>query len=69
MTAHTSEASYISASRLLVLTGPGSTVKSGRNSITGSRITLNRASGRITVENSADNQVRALFFTDGKVLD
>ena len=63
------EASYINASRLLVLSGPDSTVKSGKNSITGSKITLDRATGRITVENSAENQVRALFFTDGKVLD
>ncbi len=69
MTALTSEASYISASRLIVLSGPGSTVKSGKNSITGSSITLDRASGRITVENSAENQVRALFFTNGKGLN
>ena len=67
--AATSEASYINASRLLVLSGSDSTVKSGKNSISGSKITLDRASGRITVENSAENQVKALFFTNGKGLN
>lgn len=69
ITALTSEASYESASQLLVLSGPDSTVKSGKNSITGSRITLDRASGRITVEKSPESQVRALFFTNEKVLN
>ena len=69
MTAVTSEASYINESRLLVLTGPDSTVKSGRNSIVGAKITLDRASGRVTVENSVEKQVKALFFTNGKGLN
>jgi lipopolysaccharide export system protein LptA len=69
MTAVTSEAAYMNESRLLVLTGPDSTVKSGQNSIVGAKITLDRASGRITVENSVENQVKALFFTNGKGLN
>ena len=69
MTAFTSEASYINESRLLVLTGPDSMIKSGHNSIVGAKITLDRASGRITVENSVENQVKALFFTNGKGLN
>ena len=69
MTALTNKASYVTASRLLVLSGPDSTVKSGKNSITGAKITMDRASGRITVENNATNQVRALFFTNGKGLN
>jgi lipopolysaccharide export system protein LptA len=69
MTAVTSEASYINESRLLVLTGPDSTVKSGQNSIVGAKITLDRASGRVTVENSVEKQVKALFFTNGKGLN
>ena len=37
--------------------------------VVGAKITLDRASGRITVENSVENQVKALFFTNGKGLN
>lgn len=45
----------------LVLIGKGSTVTDGLNRIEGSRLTLNRLTGEITVE-GGDQRVRAVFY-------
>ena len=53
-------------STVLVLKGENSTIKSGKNLITGSKITVNRTDGQIRVERSAEKRVKALFYSKEK---
>lgn len=57
----TQKAVYITSEKLLVLTGPDSTVTSEGNSISGEKITLNRADGRVRVEGGTKNRVKAII--------
>ena len=57
---------YDLESMVLVLKGENSTLKSGKNLITGSKITFNRKDGQVKVERSAENRVRALFYSEEK---
>jgi len=57
---------YMTETRILILTGPGSTIKSGNNSVTGDKITLYRNDGRIYVESSSEKRVKAIFYSGGK---
>jgi len=67
--AKTDQVEYDVATMVVVLTGENSTVTSGKNSITGSKITLYRADGRIEVEGTADKRVNALFYSEEKDTD
>lgn len=53
-------------STVLVLKGENSTIKSGKNLITGSIITINRKNGQIRIERGADKRVKALFYPKEK---
>ena len=53
-------------SAVLVLKGENSKIKSGKNLITGSIITVNRRNGQIKVERGAQKRVRALFYSKEK---
>ena len=53
-------------SEVLVLKGENSKIKSGKNLITGSIITVNRRNGQIKVERGAQKRVRALFYSKEK---
>ncbi|MGD8251652.1 MAG: lipopolysaccharide transport periplasmic protein LptA [Desulfobacterales bacterium] len=64
--ATTDKAEYRSVDGVLTLTGPGSKVVDGENSITGSRITLYRNSDRITVEGGKKERVKAVFFPSSR---
>ena len=50
-------------SAVLVLEGENSTIKSGNNLITGSKITVHRQDGQILVERSAEKRVKARFYS------
>jgi len=66
--AETPKAIYNKASGLLELMGEGTRVTSGQNTITGNRITVNRAKDNITVEGGGTRRVEAVIFpgqTDG----
>jgi len=52
---------YTVKNRILVLSGPGSKIISGDNSISGSKITLHRDGGRITVDGGGSRRVEAIF--------
>jgi lipopolysaccharide export system protein LptA len=60
------QAVYITAERKLVLTGPGATVTSGENTITGETITFYRADGRFTVEGGSSGRVNAVILPEKK---
>lgn len=66
--AKTNEAQYDVKTMTIVLAGENSTVTSGKNSISGSKIILYRADGRVKVE-GGKNRVNAVFFSKGKVTD
>jgi len=64
----TRQAVYLTETRVLILTGPNSKVTSGKDSVSGVKITLNRVDGRIKVESSPDQRVKAVFSSGGKGL-
>jgi lipopolysaccharide export system protein LptA len=55
------QAVYITAQRVLILTGPGASVTSGDNIITGETITFYREDGRFTVEGGSNGRVTAVI--------
>ncbi len=57
---------YMTETKILILTGPGSTIKSENNSVTGEKITLYRDDGRIIVESGSEKQVKAIFQSGDK---
>ena len=63
------QAVYITAQRVLILNGPGASVTSGENTITGETITFYRADGRFTVEGGAKGRVKAVILPDESGLE
>jgi len=59
--AETDEAEYTMKSEVLVLKGEQSKVTQKGRSITGTKFTLHRSDGKITVESSAKQRVKAVF--------
>lgn len=64
--AETDRVEYDLDTRVLVLIGENSTVTSGKNILTGSKITVNRKNGQIKVESSPQKQVKAVFYPKEK---
>ncbi|MBW1836936.1 MAG: lipopolysaccharide transport periplasmic protein LptA [Deltaproteobacteria bacterium] len=60
------QAVYILDTKVLVLTGPDSKISSKGNSVTGEKITLNRANERITVEGGNQKRVEAILYPGEK---
>ncbi|MEW5909113.1 MAG: LptA/OstA family protein [Thermodesulfobacteriota bacterium] len=60
---------YVTESRILILTGPKSTLTSGKNTVIGEKITLYRNDGKIHVESGKAGRVQATFFSTGKGLN
>jgi lipopolysaccharide export system protein LptA len=65
-TAVAEKAVYTTADKVLVLTGGDPTVRSGKNSIRGEKITLFQLENRAFVEGNEKQQVEATFFTEGE---
>ena len=63
-TATTQRAVWSTAEQTIILSGPGSKIISGKNSISGSKITLHQGDNRIKVESGSDGRVEAQFFSD-----
>ncbi len=63
------QAVYITAQRMLILTGPGAMITSGDNTITGETITFYRADGRFTVEGGSNGRVNAVILPDESGLE
>lgn len=62
-TAETERAEYDLDSAVLVLKGENSAIKSGKNLITGSKITVHRKDEQIVVERGAEKRVKARFYS------
>ena len=59
----TQQAVYNTATMVLVLTGVGSKITSGKDSISGEKITFYRADGRVNVESGNKKRVEAVFYS------
>ena len=64
----TSKAVYNTQTRTLVLSGNGSKIVSGDNSISGEKITIDRVTGRINVESGDKKRVEAVLYSGEKGL-
>lgn len=62
----TQEAVYITDEKRLVLTGPNTKISSGKDTITGEKITYYREKGRIEVEAGQGNRVEAIIYPGKK---
>ena len=62
----TQEAVYITEEKRLVLSGTNTKITSGKDTITGEKITLFRDTGRIQVEGSQANRVEAIIYPGEK---
>ncbi len=60
------KAMYLTDEKVLVLSGRDSKIIMGKDSITGTKITFYRADGRIKVEGSSEERVKAIFYTGEK---
>jgi lipopolysaccharide export system protein LptA len=67
--AETDQVEYDTDSMTIVLHGENSKVTSGKNSISGSKITLYRKDGQVKVEGSAEKRIKAVFYSTGKTSD
>lgn len=59
-------AEHVLATDIMTLTGANSTVVSGKNTLTGSKIVLNRSTGSAEVESSGTERVKAVFHQEPK---
>lgn len=66
-TAYSDQAEYAAATKLLVLTGKEPRFISGENTITGSKITVNRESGMVTFEGGGKSRVEAVIYSKEKL--
>lgn len=65
-TADAERAEYVPATDVLTLSGPNSRVVSGKNTLTGSIIVLNRSEGKALVESKGAERVKAVFYQEEK---
>jgi len=67
--AEANQVEYDPDTQVLVLTGENSAVTSGKNILTGSKISVNRKNGQIKVEGSTHKRVKAVFYPKEKAAD
>ena len=67
--AEAEKAEYDTASMTVILSGENTQVISGKNSISGSKITLNRKTSQVKVEGSGAKRIKAEFYTTDKAAD
>ena len=67
------KAEYFKDTGILILTGKNSKVTSGNNSVLGSKITINRVTDKMIVEQDGtpenNQRVEAVFYSEEKVLE
>ena len=67
--AKTEALEYDTVAMTIILTGENSTVLSGKNSITGSKIIIYQKDGRVKVLGSKKKRIKAEFFSKGETSD
>ena len=61
--AEADKAEYDTTSMTVILSGENAKVVSGKNSIAGSKITMNRKTGQVKVKGRGTKRIKALFYT------
>ena len=61
--AEADKAEYDTATMTVILSGENAKVVSGKNSIAGSKITMNRKTGQVKVKGRGTKRIKALFYT------
>ncbi len=64
--AYTDQAVYMADTGIFILTGPQTKVSSGKNFITGDKITVHRTDDRMSVVGNPSQRVEAVFYSGGK---
>jgi lipopolysaccharide export system protein LptA len=59
-------AEYVTETDVMTLSGKNSQVVSGKNTLSGSKIVLNRKEGKASVEGGAAERVKAVLYQEGK---
>jgi lipopolysaccharide export system protein LptA len=67
--AKSDQAEYDLDTQVLVLTGENSTMRSGKNILTGSKISVDRKNGQMKVEGIPHKRVKAVFYPKEKTLE
>lgn len=62
-------AEYLKDGGLLILSGKNSKVTSGNNSVMGSKITINRLTDKMVVEQDSNQRVEAVLYSEDKVIE
>jgi len=62
--AEADQAEYDTDTGTVILSGENAKVVSGKNSITGSKITMNRKTGQVKVKGRGSKRIKALFYTE-----
>jgi lipopolysaccharide export system protein LptA len=62
----TDSAEWDTTAKTIILAGENSKIISGKNSITGSKIILYQEDGRVKVEGSKNQRIKAVFYSEGK---
>jgi lipopolysaccharide transport protein LptA len=65
----TSRAEYEVATQIMTLTGANSKVTQGQNTLSGSKIIVYQAEGRIQVDGESGKRVKVIFFPEGNEAD
>ena len=65
--AETDQLEYDPDTQILVFTGENSTMTSGKNILTGSKISVDRKNGQIKVEGISHKRVKAVFYPKEKI--
>ena len=65
--AETDQVEYDPDTQVLVFTGENSTMTSGKNILTGSKISVDRKNGQIKVEGISHKRVKAVFYPKEKI--
>ena len=65
----TDSAEWDTTTKTIILAGENSKITSGKNSISGSKIILYQKDGRVKVEGSKNQRIKAVFYSEGKASD
>ncbi|MBW2369417.1 MAG: hypothetical protein JRH15_16225 [Deltaproteobacteria bacterium] len=63
-TAFSDQASYLADQKMIILSGTHAKFVSGENTISGSKIIINRETGRVTFESTDKQPVEAVIFSN-----
>lgn len=67
--AEADHAEYVMATGIITLSGQNAKIVEGNNHIVGNKITINRKTDQMTVENQGQSRVEAVLYSEGQLID